>query len=235
MQSNKIATASCSVIKVRGLHKNFGPREVLRGIDLDVRAGDILSVMGPSGSGKSTLLYCMTGILTADKGEVFFNGKNLAHYSTNSLIALRKTSFGFIFQFGELIPELPVRDNIALPLLRGVRKKQAYKTADEWASLVGIQNVISALPHTISGGEMQRTAIARAMAINPEVIFADEPTGSLDSVNAKKVMELFVWLASKYRKTVIIVTHSEEVAVYADRHILLKDGLIESGVTRISP
>ena len=236
MQSNKTDTASCCVIKVRGLHKNFGPREVLRGIDLDVRAGDILSVMGPSGSGKSTLLYCMAGILAADKGEVFFNGKNLAHYSANSLIALRKTSFGFIFQFGELISELTVRDNIALPLLlRGVRKKQAYKTADEWASLVGVQNVISALPHTLSGGEMQRTAIARAMAINPEVIFADEPTGSLDSVNAKKVMELFVWLANKYRKTVIIITHSEEVAVYADRHILLKDGLIESSVTRTSP
>ena len=111
MQSNQTDTTSYSVIKVRGLHKNFGPREVLRGINLDVRAGDILSVMGPSGSGKSTLLYCMAGILAADKGEVFFNGKNLAHYSANSLIALRKTSFGFIFQFGELISELPVRDN----------------------------------------------------------------------------------------------------------------------------
>jgi putative ABC transport system ATP-binding protein len=127
---------------------------------------------------------------------------------------------------------LPVRDNIALPLLlKGVKKKQAYQTADKWATLVGIENVASSLPHTLSGGETQRVAIARAMAIDPEVIFADEPTGSLDSVNAKKIMELFVDLAHKYNKTIILVTHSRETAAYADRIILLGDGIIESGAS----
>jgi putative ABC transport system ATP-binding protein len=220
------------IIKVSELHKEFDSREVLRGVNLDVYKGEVLSIMGPSGSGKSTLLYCMAGILPVNRGSIFFNNVDLAKYQLDTLIKLRRTSFGFIFQFGELVPELPVRDNIALPLLlKGVKKKQAYQTADKWATLVGIENVASSLPHTLSGGETQRVAIARAMAIDPEVIFADEPTGSLDSVNAKKIMELFVDLAHKYNKTIILVTHSRETAAYADRIILLGDGIIESGAS----
>lgn len=229
METNQTKTEIPFIIKIRDLHKEFNSRKVLQGINLSVSRGDILSIMGPSGSGKSTLLYCMAGILAVDQGEVLFNDQNIANYSLNDLIKLRRTSFGFIFQFGELVPELPVRDNIALPLLlRGVKKNLAYKTADEWAELVNVNDVISALPHTLSGGEIQRVAIARAMAINPEVIFADEPTGSLDSVNAKKVMDLFVRLAHEHHKTVIIVTHSKETADYADRLVTLKDGIIES-------
>ncbi len=217
------------IIKIRELHKEFNSRKVLQGINLSINRGGILSIMGPSGSGKSTLLYCIAGILAIDQGEVLFNDQNIASYSLNDLIKLRRKSFGFIFQFGELVPELPARDNIALPLLlRGMKKSVAYKTADEWAELVSVKDVISAMPHTLSGGEIQRVAIARAMAINPEVIFADEPTGSLDSVNAKRVMDLFVRLAHEHHKTVIIVTHSKETASYADRLISLKDGKIES-------
>lgn len=233
MYTEHINTETASIVTVRGLYKEFGSREVLRGVDLNVNKGEIISIMGPSGSGKSTLLYCMAGILAASKGMVRFDGKDLARYRLDDLVELRKTSFGFIFQFGALVPELPVRDNIALPLLlRGVKRKRAYQAADEWVSHVDIGSVASSLPYTLSGGETQRVAIARAMAINPEVIFADEPTGSLDSVNAKKVMELLVRLAHEYHKTVIVVTHSEETASYTDRIVLLKDGVIVSDTMR---
>lgn len=216
------------IISARGLRKNFGKIQILRGIDLDVRDGEILAIMGPSGSGKSTLLHCLAGILSASDGSIIYAGRDLAHEKPKSLAKLRRNDFGFIFQFGELVPEMPVRSNIALPLLlRGERKKSAYKIADEWVSRVGLSELSRALPPTLSGGETQRAAIARAMAINPKIIFADEPTGSLDSINEQKILELFTRLAREFNKTIIMVTHSEKIAAHADRIINLKDGQIE--------
>ncbi len=217
------------IIAAHDIHKSFGDSEILRGISLNLEHGELLSIMGPSGSGKSTLLHCLAGIMDTDAGSVVYKGHSLSDLSQNDKAKLRRTDFGFIFQFGELIPELPVRDNVALPLLlKGIKKARAYRLADQWLGVVDITYLARHFPHTLSGGETQRVAIARAMAADPKIIFADEPTGSLDSINTKKVMELFVKLAHHYNKSVIYVTHSEELAKYANRVVVLHDGLIAS-------
>lgn len=218
---------AANILSAKNIHKHFAKTSVLKGIDFAVRKGELVSIMGPSGSGKSTLLYCLAGITTPDDGEIVFNGDSFAALSRKQKVALRRTDFGFIFQFGELVPELPVRDNIALPLLlRGEKKAKAYSVADKWIALVGLEKVAHDMPQTLSGGETQRAAIVRAMAINPKIIFADEPTGSLDEKNSKKIMTLLVELAKTYNTAVVFVTHNPEVATYADRQVVLRDGVI---------
>lgn len=215
------------IIETKAASKSFKGESAISDVDLRVSQGEIVAIMGPSGSGKSTLLHCLAGIIDVDEGIVSYKGKDMRHFSQKKKAELRRTAFGFIFQFGELVPELPVRDNVALPLLlRGAKKSAAYSEADKWLDIVGISNIASSYPHTISGGETQRVAIARAMAIGPDIIFADEPTGSLDSSNSKKIMDLFVRLAKQYGKTVVFVTHSEELAMCADRVIALRDGKV---------
>lgn len=217
------------IIEARGLRKSFGSVQVLQGIDINLRRGEILAIMGPSGSGKSTLLHCLAGIVKPDGGDVQYNGKEISTLSQNELAKLRRTDFGFIFQFGELVPELPVRENVALPLLlQGVSRRRSLVIADEWLNVVGIADLAKTLPYILSGGELQRAAIARAMAIDSKVIFADEPTGSLDSVNSEKTMRLFTELTKKHDKAVVVVTHSREIASYSDRTIYLRDGVVVS-------
>ena len=183
--------------------------------------------MGPSGSGKSTLLHSLASIINIDSGEIVFDGKRIDKLNDKDRSILRRTEFGFVFQFGQLVSELSVHDNVALPLLlNGIKRKDAYKAAKSWIHKVGLQGKEDNLPGELSGGQAQRIAIARAMVIEPKILFADEPTGSLDSLNSEKVMELFIKTAKENGTTVIMVTHEPSIAAYADREIIVRDGQI---------
>jgi len=209
-----------------GLCKSFGPTPALRGVDIAVHAGEVLAAMGPSGSGKSTLLHCLAGILRPDAGEVRFDGRRIDHLGDRERSLLRRTAFGFVFQFGQLVPELPVLENIALPLLLAGRKRRtAIAAASEWLPRLGLDRVGDKLPGDLSGGQGQRVAIARALIGRPQLVFADEPTGSLDSVASDQVMDLLVDVAKAERAGVLIVTHEARVAAYADRRVIIRDGV----------
>jgi putative ABC transport system ATP-binding protein len=180
-----------TLIAARGVTKTFGKTSALRGANVSVGKGEILAVMGPSGSGKSALLHCLAGIYTPDQGEVLLDGRLLNTMSEADRTKLRRTAFGFVFQFGQLVPELTAADNVALPLLLNrTRRKVAYKTAEAWLHKLGIGDKGGNRTGELSGGEAQRVAVARALALAPKVIFADEPTGSLDSLTGEKVMDL---------------------------------------------
>jgi putative ABC transport system ATP-binding protein len=219
------------VLSARALHKSFGHTRALRGIDLDVADAEVLAVMGPSGSGKSTLLHCLAGILPPDAGEVTFDGRRVDQLSDRERSRLRRTSFGFVFQFGQLVPELPVVENIALPLLlSGRRRREALKAAHDWLPRLGLDGLANRLPGELSGGQGQRAAIARALIAGPRVIFADEPTGALDSVAADQVMELLVDVAREQVACIVMVTHEARVAAYADRTVTVRDGMVAQPV-----
>ena len=218
-----------SLIEARGVHKAFGQTPALRGASLTARQGEILAVMGPSGSGKSTLLHCLAGVFVPDQGNVLFDGQVLNAMSEADRTKLRRTAFGFVFQFGQLVPELTAADNVALPLLLNrTKRKVAYKTADTWLDKLGIGDKGGRRTGELSGGEGQRVAMARALGMAPKVIFADEPTGSLDSLTGEKVMELLTGLARGQGTTVVLVTHSAQVAAYADRVAMVRDGLVSA-------
>lgn len=211
----------------RGLHKSFGLTEALRGADLSVGAGELLAVMGPSGSGKSTLLHCLAGILPPDSGEVVYHGQRIDKMLDGQRTRLRRSEFGFVFQFGQLVPELPVLENIALPLLlMGKGRRASIAAAQKWLPRMDLGNVGDRLPGEISGGQGQRVAIARALVTGPRIVFADEPTGSLDSVAGDQVMEMLVAAAKEENASVIMVTHEPRVAAYADRQVTVRDGRI---------
>jgi putative ABC transport system ATP-binding protein len=211
----------------RGLHKSFGPTPALRGMDLRVHAGEVLAVMGPSGSGKSTLLHCLAGILTPDAGEVTFDGRRVDRMPDRERSRLRRAEFGFVFQFGQLVPELPVLENVALPLLLGGRgRRAAVAAAFEWLPRLGLDGLGHRLPGELSGGQAQRVAIARALIAGPRLVLADEPAGSLDSVAADDVMELLVTTAQAEHVGVVVVTHEPRVAAYADRQVTMRDGRV---------
>lgn len=215
------------IISAYNIKKNFGQTHALRGVSLDVNPGEVLAIMGPSGSGKSTLLHSLASIINIDSGEIVFDGKHIDKLNDKDRSILRRTEFGFVFQFGQLVSELSVHDNVALPLLlNGIKRKDAYKAAKSWIHKVGLQGKEDNLPGELSGGQAQRVAIARAMVIEPKILFADEPTGSLDSLNSEKVMELFIKTAKENGTTVIMVTHEPSIAAYADREIIVRDGQI---------
>ena len=216
-----------TLIEARDVRKSFGQTPALRGASVAVSRGEILAIMGPSGSGKSTLLHCLAGIFAPDGGEIWFDGSRMDALDEAARTKLRRTAFGFVFQFGQLVPELTAADNVAMPLLLNrVRRRTAYQTADTWLEKLGIGDKGGRRTGELSGGEAQRVAIARALALGPKLIFADEPTGSLDSLTGEKVMDLLVGLAREQGTTVVIVTHDARVAAYADRVVMVRDGLV---------
>ncbi|OQO93953.1 macrolide ABC transporter ATP-binding protein [Saccharomonospora piscinae] len=209
----------------RHLHKAFGPTRALRGADVSVSAGEVLAIMGPSGSGKSTLLHCMAGIVAPDSGSIEYRGRDLGSMNDAERSALRRTEFGFVFQFGQLVPELTCLENVALPLrLSGVRRKVAEARAQQWLDRIEVGELGSRRPGDVSGGQGQRVAVARALVADPAVVFADEPTGALDSLNGEKVMELLTEAARGANAAVVLVTHEARVAAHSDREIVVRDG-----------
>ncbi len=221
------------ILEAKRVEKSFGVTPALRGASLAVGQGEIVAIMGPSGSGKSTLLHCLAGILRPDGGEVRFGGERIDRLNEDKRTSLRRTEFGFVFQFGQLVPELTAEDNIALPLLLNkVGRREAYKRARSWFARLNIEGMEKHRAGELSGGQAQRVAIARAMVIAPHVLFADEPTGSLDSLASEQVMELLVGSAKKEGTTVIMVTHDARIAAYADRAVIVRDGVVSTaGVT----
>jgi putative ABC transport system ATP-binding protein len=214
-------------VEITGLKKSFGSLDVLKGIDVTVNRGDVVCIIGPSGSGKSTLLHCLSGILAPDAGRITFDGRDLGTLGDRERSALRRGAFGFVFQFGQLVPELPAIENIALPLmLAGQRRRSALAAATPWLERLGLgEELGERLPGELSGGQGQRVALARALVAAPAVVFADEPTGALDSVAADEVIELLVDAAREQGTTVVLVTHEARVAAHADRTVLVRDGV----------
>src|SRR6202042_1008349 len=215
------------LIEARDVRKSFGQTPALRGASVAVGRGEILAIMGPSGSGKSTLLHCLAGIFAPDGGEVWLDGSRMDTLDEAARTKLRRTAFGFVFQFGQLVPELTAADNVAMPLLLNrVRRRTAYQTADTWLGKLGIGDEGGGRGGELSGGEAQRVAIARALALGPKLIFADEPTGSLDSLTGEKVLYLLVGLPREQDTPGVIVTHDARVAAYADRVVMVRGGLV---------
>ncbi|MGH3683389.1 MAG: ABC transporter ATP-binding protein [Natronosporangium sp.] len=218
-----------NVVEAREVVRSFGQTPALRGASLAVAPGEILAVMGPSGSGKSTLLHCLAGILVPASGEVQFHGRRVDTMSETGRSALRRDHFGFVFQFGQLVPELTAEENVALPLLlAGARRERALRQARSWFGRLGLDGLERRRSGELSGGEAQRVALARGLVTGPEVLFADEPTGSLDSLTGEHVMDLLVAAARERDTTVIIVTHEARVAAYADREVVVRDGRVRT-------
>jgi putative ABC transport system ATP-binding protein len=217
------------IIEARNIEKSFGQTMALRGATVSANKGEVLAIMGPSGSGKSTLLHCLAGILTPDRGEVWFDGQRLDSQPEAARSTIRRDRFGFVFQFGQLVPELTAEENVALPLLlSGVHRKQALREARQWFSRLDLEGLENRRSGELSGGQAQRVALARGMVNQPEVLFADEPTGSLDSVSGEQVMNLLTAAARDHGTTVILVTHEARIAAYADREVIVRDGVVST-------
>ncbi|MFI6092163.1 ABC transporter ATP-binding protein [Streptomyces sp. NPDC051218] len=218
-------TPAGSLLTASGLRKTYGPTTALDDAGFSIHPGEVVAVMGPSGSGKSTLLHCLAGIVKPDAGSITYNGRELTDLPDATLSALRRSEFGFVFQFGQLVPELTCVENVALPLrLNGAKRKEAEATARTWMERLEVDDVRAKRPGEVSGGQGQRVAVARALATSPRVIFADEPTGALDSLNGERVMELLTDAARSANTAVVLVTHETRVAAYSDREIVVRDG-----------
>ncbi|MFD8791103.1 ABC transporter ATP-binding protein [Streptomyces vinaceus] len=214
-----------TLLSATGLRKTYGSTAALDGADFSIHPGEVVAVMGPSGSGKSTLLHCLAGIVPPDSGTITYAGRELSAMNDAERSALRRGEFGFVFQFGQLVPELTCVENVALPLrLTGVKRKQAERTALEWMARLEVAELGRKRPGEVSGGQGQRVAVARALVTGPRVLFADEPTGALDSLNGELVMQLLTEAARSANAAVVLVTHETRVAAYSDREIVVRDG-----------
>ncbi|WP_433720776.1 ABC transporter ATP-binding protein [Actinoplanes sp. CA-051413] len=218
-----------TVIEARDVVLSFGETPALRGADLAVTEGELLAIMGPSGSGKSTLLHCLAGILVPESGEILFAGRRVDRLGETERSRLRRDKFGFVFQFGQLVPELSAQENVALPLLlNGMRRAAAVAEARAWFGRLGLDGLEERRSGELSGGQAQRVALARGLVARPRVLFADEPTGALDSLTGEHVMDLLVSAARDEGTTVVLVTHEPRVAAYADREVVVRDGRVHS-------
>lgn len=217
------------MIEANGIYKSFGNVDVIKGIDLHIDKGEIVTIVGASGAGKSTLLQIIGTLEKADKGDVIINGQNISKMSQKTLAAFRNKNIGFVFQFHHLLPEFTALENICIPaFIAGINKSNALNKASQLLDYLNLTERANHKPSMLSGGEQQRVAVARALINNPAVILADEPSGNLDSQNAKELHELFFKLREQTGQTFVIVTHNPDLAQMADRTLTIKDGKIES-------
>ena len=216
------------MIELRNIHKSFGSLHVLKGIDLDIHAGEIVSIVGPSGAGKTTLLQIMGTLDRADSGSVVINGTDVSRLGQKALARFRNQQIGFVFQFHQLLPEFTALENVMIPaLIAGRSRKEARQRAEELLAFMGLADRAAHKPAELSGGEKQRVAVARALVNKPAVVMADEPSGSLDSANKAELHALFFRLRDELGQTFVIVTHDEQLASTTDRTIQMRDGKIE--------
>ncbi|MDK8799365.1 macrolide ABC transporter ATP-binding protein [Corynebacterium sp. HMSC05H05] len=221
------------MLELNDITKSFTQQRVLEGISLTVGGGESVAIMGPSGSGKSTLLHCMSGVLVPDDGQVRFNGQDVSAMNDAERSRLRLENFGFIFQDGQLLPELTATENVALPqIMRGVPRAEAHAEAIDMLTRLGLGAFVDRYPGQLSGGQVQRVAIARALAGPPSVVFADEPTAALDQATGHEVMQQIVAIAQKFGVTLVLVTHDPKIADWCSRRVEIRDGLIHSEVAR---
>jgi len=219
------------MITGKNIHKRYGTVEVLKGVDVEINKGEVVSIAGPSGSGKSTLLHILGTLDKADMGAVSMNNTVINTLSGKKLAAFRNKHIGFVFQFHHLLPEFTAWENVCIPgWLAGRKKAEVKEKAEELLTLLGLSHRMENKPNEMSGGEQQRVAVARALINNPDIVFADEPTGNLDSANAKELHQLFFDLRNKFNQTFLIVTHNEELARLSDRVLYMKDGKIVNGL-----
>ncbi|MFD7946155.1 ABC transporter ATP-binding protein [Streptomyces sp. NPDC059744] len=235
-QPEQPSRATAPLLTATGLKKSYGrAAQALRGASVVLHAGEILAVTGASGSGKSTLLHCLAGIVRPDEGSVSYGQERLDRMPEARLSELRRTDFGVVFQFGQLIPELTTLDNVALPLLlAGTARAEAQSRADEWLERFGMRGQAGLRPGELSGGQSQRVALARALVTGPKAVFADEPTGALDSLAGEQVMTALVHAARESGTAVLLITHDAQIAAYADREVWLRDGVVHSGTAQFS-
>ena len=220
-----------TILQARHIEKAFGRTHALRGVSVRIEPGEIVAITGPSGSGKSTLLHCLSGIMRPETGEVHYDGQRIDTLDETARTRLRREHFGIVFQFGRLVPELTAAENVALPLLFDRHgRDEASTVARGRLEEVGALEVADARPAELSGGQLQRVAVARALVTRPKVIFADEPTGALDSVAGERVLSLLLAAARTNDSTVVMITHDNQVAAHADREIVLRDGVTASRV-----
>ena len=218
-----------ALLQATSITRNYGATPALRGVDVTIGAGEIVAVTGPSGCGKSTLLHCLAGILRADSGSVIYRDQDIGLWSEAARSRLRRTDFGVLFQFGQLVPELTAAENVALPLLlAGSGRREARTEAIGWLERLGVADLADQRPGAMSGGQQQRCATARALVTGPQVLFADEPTGALDVLTGEQVLGEIVRVAREQGTAVLLITHETQVAAYADREIVLRDGLVDA-------
>ncbi len=214
------------MLQIKNIQKTYGNLTVLKGIDLTINQGEIVSIVGASGAGKSTLLHIAGTLYKPDVGQVFIANQEVNLLKNNDLAKFRNENLGFIFQFHNLLGEFTALENVCMPAFIGGREKGVREKGEEIMVLLGLQDRIHNLPSQMSGGEQQRTAVARALINSPLIVFADEPSGNLDSKNAQELHQLFFDLRDKFKQTFVIVTHNEELANMADRKLVMQDGLL---------
>ena len=223
-------TGSGVIMRARGLALAFGTTRALRGVDLDIVAGQVLAVTGPSGSGKSTLLHVLAGVLVPDAGSVHYAGRDIARLDEAERSRLRLAEFGFVFQFGQLLPDLSALDNVTIPLLlAGAPRRRALARARDRLAELGLDGHEDKLPAQLSGGQAQRVAVARALVGGPRILFADEPTGALGSLAAEQTMRVLTSASRAAGAALVIITHDPRTAAYADREVIVRDGRLSAG------